>query len=48
MNALQKGTPENPAFWTRPLLDLPFAAGKFSIHPIIYAYNTIVNPTIQL
>ena len=26
---LYRGTPDNPAFWSRPLLDLPFAAGKF-------------------
>lgn len=25
---LYRGTPDNPAFWKRALLDLPFAAGK--------------------
>ncbi len=26
---LYRGTPDNPAFWPRALLDLPFAAGKY-------------------
>ena len=27
---LYRGTPDNPAFWKRPLIDLPFAAGMFT------------------
>ena len=26
---LYRGTPDNPAFWKRALLDLPLAAGEF-------------------
>ena len=25
---LYRGTPDNPAFWSRTLLDLPYAAGE--------------------
>ena len=28
---LYRGTPENPAFWKRPLMDLPFAAAIMSV-----------------
>jgi hypothetical protein len=28
---LYRGTPDNPAFWTRALLDLPFAAGMMVV-----------------
>ena len=28
---LYRGTPDNPAFWRRALLDLPFAAGMILV-----------------
>lgn len=28
---LYRGTPDNPAFWRRALLDLPFAAGMMIV-----------------
>ena len=34
---LYRGTPDNPAFWKRALLDLPFAAGKSHTRTYVHA-----------